>query len=71
MDYYNGSEWPLYIESATTGFTLVWNDGTRQWFVPENGMYSYVCSDGTLIDVVDENNFRIIWDGNVIYTVTR
>ena len=71
VDYYNGNEWPLYIESATTGFTLVWNDGTRQWFVPENGMYSYVCSDGTLIDVVDENNFRIIWDGDVIYTVTR
>ena len=71
VEYYNGSEWPIRIEAATNGFTLVWNDGTRQWFVPENGMYSYISSDGTLIDVIDENNFRIIWNGDTYYRVTR
>ncbi len=71
--YYGPAEWPIRVESAQTGFTLVWTggDGSRQWFTPENTMYSYICSDGTLLDVIDENNFRIIWPDGAIYTVTR
>lgn len=56
----NGETWPIRVESAAEGFTLVWHDGVRQWFTPENYQYSFKCSDGTLIDVIDENNFRII-----------
>lgn len=64
-------EWPIRVDSGTSGFNLVWNDGTRQWYYPENYQYSFKCDDGTLIDVIDENNFRIIDVNGSVSTVTR
>ena len=71
IDRYNATEWPIRIVGAQEGATLVWNDGSTQWFVPEGHSYSFACSDGTLLDVVDENNFRILWPDGAIYYVSR
>ncbi len=39
-----------------------------QWFTSEDQYYSFVADDGTLIDVINENYFRLIYpDGEIIY----
>lgn len=73
FDNYIPGEWPIRVDGEQNGIWLVWtgSDGSRQWFTSEGYMYSYICTDGTLLDVIDENNFRILWPGGAVYYVSR
>ena len=72
-DYYNPNEFPVRIDSDRDGFNLVWtgSDGSSQRFYSANSEYSFRCDDTTLIDVIDEDNFRVLWPDGAIYYMTR
>ena len=66
-----GNEMPIKIETSANGIYVVWEDGQRQWFTSENYQYSFKNSDGALMDVIDENNFRLIDPNGTVCIVGR
>lgn len=70
---YEKGAFPIRLDSDRDGFTLVWTGSGHpdQRYYNPNSEYSFQCNDGTLMDVMDEDHFRIIMTDGTEYTAER
>ena len=66
-------EWPVKVTEVDNGISITWNGlykGT-EIFKKSNTVFSLESKEGSFIDVIDENNFRLVFDTGEEATVVK
>ena len=66
-------EWPVKVSEVEEGISITWNGLYKgnEIFVKSNTVFSLESKNSMYIDVIDENNFRLIFDTGEEATVVK
>ena len=66
-------EWPVKVTDTGDGYIITWNGiykGTETFYISDT-VFSMASKEGTYIDVIDENNFRLVFSSGEEAMVVR